>query len=454
MPLVSIDPLTGQRLARYPIASPSHVASALVRAHATQILWRESSWNEKAALIRRLATCLRTSAPNLGSLITSEMGKPIRQALGEVEKCATACDYYARHGRTLLTVTPPPGTPKEARIVAEPLGIVLAIMPWNFPLWQAFRAVVPALVAGNTVLLKHASNVSGCALAIGELFVKAGFPQGSVQTLLIPASRIPSLIADPRVRAVTITGSTEAGRSVAALAGAALKPCVCELGGSDPYLILKDADLDLAAEICATARLINTGQSCIAGKRFIVEAPVVRPFIDRFAARLAARRSGDPSESTTDIGPLARADLRDEVHRQVTISVRKGAHLVMGGKCPTGRGFFYPTTLLAAVRPGQPAFDQEVFGPVAAVIQAANVDEAIALANHTPFGLGGAVFTGDRRTARSVASRIETGLFYANDFVRSDPSLPFGGVKQSGFGRELADWGPRSFMNVRTLWGC
>jgi succinate-semialdehyde dehydrogenase/glutarate-semialdehyde dehydrogenase len=324
-------------------------------------------------------------------------------------------------------------------------------MPWNFPFWQVFRAAAPALMAGNTMLLKHASNVSGCALALEQVFVEAGVPQGLFQTLLVSAREIPALIADPRIAGITLTGSTAAGRKVAELAGAALKPSVLELGGSDAYLVLADADLDQAAEICAKARLQNAGQSCICGKRFVVVESVRRAFEKKFVARMDAYPVGDPFDPTAKVGPLARHDLRDELHAQVTASVRRGARLLLGGKLPAGPGFFYPPTVLTDVRKGMPAYDEELFGPVAAIIPVRNEEAAIATANDSLYGLGAAIFTRDLRRARELAARVDAGSVFVNDFVRSDPALPFGGVKQSGFGRELGVWGLRSFVNIKTV---
>jgi len=325
-------------------------------------------------------------------------------------------------------------------------------MPWNFPFWQVFRAAAPALMAGNTLVLKHASNVSGCALAIEQVFHDAGAPMGLFQTLLIPASEIPFLIRDARVRGVTLTGSTAAGREVAAQAGAALKPCVFELGGSDPYLVLADADLELAAEVCASARLVNSGQSCIGAKRFIVINKVRRAFETKLVARMAACNVGDPTDEATNVGPMARHDLRDELHAQVRRSVRRGAKILLGGKPRPGPGWFYEPTVLSSVKPGMPAYDEELFGPVAAVIGVRDVDEAIAVANQTPYGLGAAIFTTDRRAAREIAPLLDAGMVFVNASVRSHPTLPFGGVKESGYGRELGIGGIRAFVNVKTLW--
>jgi succinate-semialdehyde dehydrogenase/glutarate-semialdehyde dehydrogenase len=452
MSLVSINPATGQRLSIHRAFTSTQIAAALGKAQAAFLGWRELSPAGRAKHLRSVARVLIEQRDELAQLATDEMGKPIAQGRAEVEKCAAVCEFYARHGRAWLADERPSGAPRGTHVTFEPLGVVLAIMPWNFPYWQAFRAAAPALMAGNTVLLKHAANVTACALAIEQVFVEAGIPAGLFQTLLVTSKEIPALIADPRVRGVTLTGSTEAGRSVAAAAGAALKPVVLELGGSDPYLILEDADLDRAAETCAEARLLNSGQSCVCAKRFIVVERVRRAFEKKFVARLAARRVGDPTKNETEVGPVARHDLRDALHAQVTASVKRGARLLLGGKIPKGAGFYYPPTALTDVRKGMPAYDEELFGPVAAIIPVRDEEAAIAVANDTVYGLGAAIFTRDRRRAREIIPRLDAGLVFVNDLVRSDVALPFGGTKQSGYGRELSLDGLRSFMNVKTVW--
>jgi succinate-semialdehyde dehydrogenase/glutarate-semialdehyde dehydrogenase len=381
------------------------------------------------------------------------MGKPLNQARGEAEKSATLCDYYALHGPAFLQPVIPPAAPAGARVAYEPLGVVLAIMPWNFPIWQVIRAAVPALMAGNTVLLKHSPNVTGSALAIEDLFRDAGLPGGVFQILLTTPAPIAALIADARIAGVTLTGSVEAGRKVAAIAGAELKPGVFELGGSDAFLVLADADIQHAARVAAHARLLNSGQSCVCAKRFIVPRVVRRQFEAALTAEMKSRRIGDPADPATVIGPLARADLREKLHTQVTRSVRAGARARLGGTLLPGPGFFYPPTVLTQVRPGMPAYHEELFGPVASVIEARDEDDAVRIANDTEFGLGAAVFSRSAACARAIASRIEAGCVFINDFVRSDPTLPFGGVKRSGFGRELGPWGLRAFTNVRTIVG-
>lgn len=452
MSLVSINPATGQRLHIHGLHSSVQIEHALALAHSAHHGWRETTPAFRARHLRALGRILRLQRDDLAALITAEMGKPVTQARAEIEKCASVCDYYARHGAEWLAEAHSPAAPKHTRVACEPLGVVLAIMPWNFPFWQLFRAAVPALMAGNTVLLKHASNVSDCALGIAQVFVDAKVPAGLLQTLLITAREVPALIADPRISAVTLTGSTAAGRAVAALAGAELKPCVLELGGSDAYLILEDADLEHAAETCAAARLVNAGQSCVSAKRFIVVGKIRREFERRLVARLKARQPGDPADPQTVLGPLARHDLRDELHGQVQRSVRRGARLLLGGRIPAGPGWFYPPTVLTGVKPGMPAYSEELFGPVAAIIPVRDEAEAVAVANDSIYGLGAAIFTRDRRRARELAPQIAAGMVFINDFVRSDPSLPFGGIKQSGFGRELGRPGLRAFVNLKTLW--
>lgn len=452
MSLVSINPATGQRLSSHRPFTAAQIGTATARAQAAFLEWRHVLPAKRAERLRSVGRGLRLRRDKLAALATREMGKPLEQARAEIEKSASACDFYARHGRAWLADEHPPGAPRGTRVAFEPLGVVLAIMPWNFPFWQVLRAAAPVLMAGNALLLKHASNVTGCALALERLFAEAGMPAGLFQTLLVSSEKIPALIADDRVRGVTLTGSTAAGRRVGELAGAALKPVVLELGGSDPCLILEDADLELAAETCAQARLLNSGQSCVCAKRFIVVQSVRRAFEEKFISRMGARVVGDPRDPKTQIGPLARRDLRDELQAQVNASVKRGARLLLGGKVAPGPGNFYPPTVLTNVRRGMPAYDEELFGPVAAVIPVRDEEAAIAVANDTIYGLGAAIFTRDLRRARKIVPRLETGMVFINDYVRSDVALPFGGTKQSGHGRELGLWGLRSWVNAKTVW--
>ena len=453
MPLVSINPATGKVIARRAAHSKREIEARLSAAHAATAKWRATSPSVRARHLRAFATALHAKRQAVAELVTAEMGKPLADSFAEIAKCRDALRHYARHGASFLKPEIPPAAPRGVSVVPEPLGVILAIMPWNFPLWQVIRAAAPALIAGNVLLIKHASNVCGTALALCHLARRAGLPAGVFDCILAPGAAIEPLIADERVRGVTLTGSTAAGRRVASLAGSALKPFVGELGGSDPYLIFPDADLPAAAEACAAARLVNNGQSCVAAKRFIVHARVADEFIRLLAVAMAAHRVGDPTAPGVQVGPLARADLRDELHEQVTKSLRRGARLVMGGALPSGPGFFYPPTLLADVAPGMPAADEELFGPVAAVEIAKDSDTMLAAANRTIYGLGGAIFTRDLRRARAdYVPRLEAGMVFVNHAVRSHVAVPFGGSKASGLGRELGRPGVLAFTNPKTLW--
>ena len=452
MAIESINPSTGERIRSYPALSAHAAGQRLERAERAFASWRCASFAQRATVLRAAAALLRRRAGECAVLMAQEMGKPVTQGRGEAEKCAWACDYYAEHAERFLAAEPAPTDASKSFVVFEPLGILLAVMPWNFPFWQVFRAAAPALMAGNPVALKHASNVPGCALAIEALFREAGLPEGLFSTLLVEAQAVSDLIAHPLVKAVTLTGSAQAGGAVAAQAGTHLKKTVLELGGSDPYLILADADLEAAAAACASSRLTNSGQSCIAAKRFIVEAPVRLRFEELLVARMGAARMGDPLDETVEVGPLARHDLREALHRQVTQSLAAGARCLLGGTVPSSPGAFYPPTVLTGVRKGMPACDEETFGPVAAVLEAADETEAVRLANDSCFGLGAAVFTGDlKRGERLAATQLEAGACFVNAAVHSDPRLPFGGVKQSGYGRELGAFGIREFVNIKAV---
>lgn len=456
MPLVAVNPATGHELARYPSATPAEALAALAATRAAFEAWRERPLAERCQALDALAAVLRARSEALAGRMADEMGKPLAGGRAEVEKCAAACAHYAAHAADYLAPEPVAAGFAASYVAYRPLGVLLAIMPWNFPLWQVVRVAAPAIAAGNTVLVKPAPNVPGCALDLAEAFAAAGVPPGVFQAPLVDIDAdpgiVPALIAHPDTAGVTLTGSTRAGRAVAALAGAHLKPTVLELGGSDAYVVLADADLDAAAQACATSRLINSGQSCIAAKRFIVEAPVRAAFERRLAEALAAAVVGDPRDAATTVGPLARRDLRDTLHRQVTASIAAGARCVLGGQVPEGPGAFYPPTLLTDVRPGMPAFDEETFGPVAAVVEAADAAAAVALANASPYGLGAAVFTADvARGERLALEQLEAGSAFVNAFVRSDARLPFGGVRASGYGRELGRHGMLAWVNAKTI---
>ena len=452
MEFATINPANGELLRRYPFHSPKAVDESLTRIQTGQRAWRQVPVAERARLMTAVAAGLRKRQIHWAELMTLEMGKPFREATAEIEKCAWACEYYADRGPDFLADVLVETDAPRSYVTYQPLGVLLAIMPWNFPFWQAIRAAVPALIAGNGVILKHAPSVPGCALAIQELFADAGLPENVFANLFISVESTAELIGDERVQAVTLTGSTRAGRSVAAAAGAALKPCVLELGGSDPYVVLEDADVEAAAEACVTSRLINSGQSCIAAKRFIVERPVAEPFTEAVVRRMGAVRVGDPMAEMTDIGPLAREDLRDHLHEQVQASVALGARCLLGGTVPDNPGWYYPTTVLTDLTSEMPAWREEFFGPVASVIPVESEEEALRVANDTPYGLGAAVFTASRSRGERIAREgLEAGAVFVNDFTRSDPRLPFGGVKASGFGRELGEFGIREFTNVKTV---
>jgi succinate-semialdehyde dehydrogenase/glutarate-semialdehyde dehydrogenase len=450
--LESINPATEAVLARFPASTPDEIEAAIAGADAAQHTWRRTSFDERAAAMRRLAAHLRRSRDDYARLITLEMGKPIAEARAEIEKCALACEFYADHAAGFLGDDVIATNASRSFVGYQPLGIVLAIMPWNYPFWQVFRFAAPALMAGNGALLKHASNIPQCALAVGSAFAAAGFPDGLFRTLLLPGAAVEPVIRDRRVRAVTLTGSSEVGARVAAVAGAALKKTVLELGGSDPYIVLADADVAAAAATAVRARNQNTGQSCIAAKRFLVAEKVAEEFEERFARAVAALRVGDPLDPATQVGPLARADLRDTLERQVDESVRQGARVLAGGRRVAGPGWFYEPTVLAGARDGMPVLAEETFGPVAAVRRVVDAEEAVAIANGSDYGLGASIWAGDVEAGVALARRIESGAVFVNGMVASDPRLPFGGVKRSGWGRELGPYGIREFTNIQTVW--
>jgi succinate-semialdehyde dehydrogenase/glutarate-semialdehyde dehydrogenase len=452
MSIQSINPATGEILETFTETSPADLERIVAAAHAAFLTWREVPFATRAEPMRRAAGILRGRRDELARTMALEMGKPIAQGEAEVDKCAWTCEFYADQAATYLTPQPRQTDASLSYVRFDPLGLILAVMPWNFPFWQVFRFAAPALMAGNAGLLKHASNVPRCALQIEEVFREAGFPRGLFATVLVPSRVVAGLIADPRIAAVTLTGSDHAGSQVAERAGRELKKTVLELGGSDPFIVLADADVATAARTAADARLVNSGQSCIAAKRFIAVEPVADAFVARFADELRARRMGDPLDRATQVGPQARADLRDTLHAQVEESIKRGARRVLGGEVPPGPGAFYPPTLLAAVDRGMPAFDEETFGPVAAVIRAKEDADAVRLANDSVFGLGASLWTQDQARAERLAAQIEAGSIFVNGLVKSDPRLPFGGIKRSGYGRELSEYGIREFVNIKTVW--
>jgi succinate-semialdehyde dehydrogenase / glutarate-semialdehyde dehydrogenase len=450
--LQTINPATGEPGKTYDQHSIADAHEAAKGARAAFLEWRRTSFEQRAAAIRRAAEILRARKDEFARLMTDEMGKTLDDGRAEVEKCALHCDWFADHSAGYLADEPVDIGGGEAFVTFNPIGVVLAVMPWNFPFWQVFRAAAPALMAGNGMLLKHASNVPGCALAIEEVLHEAGIPAHLFRTLLLPSSEVGVLISDENVAAVTLTGSVGAGRSVAAAAAAVLKKCVLELGGSDAYVVLEDADIAASAKIAATARMVNAGQSCIAGKRFIVVRSIVEPFEAALVEAMRGYDMGDPTREGTRLGPLVSVAARDAIHRQVEESIAKGATLLLGGTVPVRPGAWYPATVLGNVRPGQPAHDEEVFGPVAAVIAAEDETDAIRIANASEFGLGSGVLTSNLERGRRIAAReLEAGMSFVNENVRSDPRTPFGGVKHSGYGRECSAYGIKEFVNIKTV---
>ena len=453
MTIRAINPANGETISTHEEASPEAVGKIVEDVNAAFLGWRAFSFSDRARPMRRAAEILRSEAKEFAKLMAREMGKPVKEGIAEAKKCATVCDFYAENAARFLAREEIETEARSSFVAFNPLGVVLAVMPWNFPFWQVFRFAAPGLMAGNAAVLKHASNVPSCALAIEDIFRRAGFPENLFRTLMIGSSRVEAVLENPLVRAATLTGSGPAGRAIARKAGELLKKTVLELGGSDPYLVLEDADLETAAAVCAKGRLINSGQSCIAAKRFLAVEKIRPEFEKLFVARMRAFRMGDPLSEETQIGPQARHDLRDDLHRQVEESVARGARCLLGGKVPDDPGAYYPPTVLTDVRKGMPAYDEELFGPVAAIIPVRDEEEAIAVANDSVFGLGAAVITSDlARGERIAAERIESGCVFVNDAVRSDPRLPFGGVKESGYGRELSGYGIKEFVNIKTVY--
>lgn len=451
--LESINPATGATINSYPADTEEKVADALVVARQSFEKWRRCSFAERAEVFIKIAAELRKEKERLALLATLEMGKPIQQGREEVEKCAVTLEYYAKEGSQFLADEIVQTDAKKSYVTFQPLGVILAIMPWNFPYWQVFRAFAPTVMAGNVMVLKHASNVSGCAQAIEELITNSGAQEGLLQTLLLPSSRIEKLIENPAIAAVTLTGSTGAGRKVAEAAGRNLKKQVLELGGSDAYIILEDADIEEAAEICTNGRLKNSGQSCVAAKRFVVVKSIRKAFELAMTKKMAAATWGDPMDEANTVGPMARLDLRDQLHQQVEKSIELGAQLLCGGIIPPLTGAYYPPTVLTNVKKGMPAYEEELFGPVAAIIEVEDQADAIRIANDSEYGLGGAIISKNIALAEKLAvEELQAGSCFINDFVHSDQRLPFGGIKNSGYGREIGSFGIKEFVNVKTIY--
>lgn len=453
MTMKVINPATGEMIKEYTMHSDWEAQQVVQASHEAFLSWRQVPIEERAVLMRKAAQLLRHRAEDYAHLMALEMGKTLKEGRAEINKCALVCDYYADNAALFLQSETVHTDASKSVVSFMPIGVVLAVMPWNFPFWQVWRFAAPALMAGNTGILKHASNVPGCALAIEKIFIDAGFPASVFRTLLISGEQVQVLIENPFVKAVTLTGSTPAGKAVAAKAGQMLKKTVLELGGSDAYIVFADAHLEETVNACVTSRLINAGQSCIAAKRFVV-VETVRPLFEKlFLEKMIAQKMGNPLDETVTLAPQARMDLRDELHQQVITSIKKGARCLLGGFIPDGPGAFYPATVLTDVKKGMPAYDEELFGPVAAIIPVKDEDEAIHVANDSTFGLGAALFTSDLKKAEHLAEKeIEAGSCFVNTFVRSDPRLPFGGIKESGYGRELSHFGIKEFVNIKTIY--
>ncbi len=448
----AINPATNQLIKEYREHSSEDIRQIIEAVDREQRSWKESDFPHRTELMKKAADILRADVDKYAKLITREMGKTITEAKAEVEKCAWVCDYYAENAVRFLDDEPISTDASKSFAAFEPLGVVLAVMPWNFPFWQVFRFAAPALMAGNAGVLKHASNVPGCALAIEEVFHKAGFPDNIFRTLMISSGLVEEVIVNDRIKAVTLTGSEPAGSSVASIAGRELKKTVLELGGSDPYIVLEDADIDSCIETSVKARMINAGQSCIAAKRFIVVKSQVKEFEKRQAELMSSMKVGDPMKEDTQVGPLARMDLLEELDAQVKRSVEAGARLLCGGEKVSGDGAFYKPTVLSDVTEGMAVYSEETFGPVSAIIPVDDEQEAVKVANDSEFGLGGSVWTKDVNRGERIARQVESGAVFVNGMTKSDPRLPFGGVKKSGYGRELSQFGIREFVNIKSIW--
>jgi succinate-semialdehyde dehydrogenase/glutarate-semialdehyde dehydrogenase len=450
--LIATNPYTGQQIAEYPSLTDIHIDEQIQRAHAVFPLWRDLSFEARASVLKNVAQELRKQKDSIARMMADEMGKPIKEGGPEVEKAAWCAEHYAEHAEAYLQPELLASDASESYVSYEPLGTVLGILPWNAPVWLAFRFMAPALMAGNTCVMKHDPHVPGCAVAIIKAFEAAGAPEHIVVNLPIETPDVEAAIRHPQIAAVSFTGSSAGGAKVAAIAGSEIKPSVLELGGSDPFIVMADADLEQAMDVATLSRIINAGQSCIAAKRILVEESVYERFIDGVKARLSALSMGDPTDPATDIGPLARRDLQQNLHRQVQASIEAGALCLLGGKLPEANGFFYPPTLLTNVHPDMPVFCEETFGPVMVVMPVENIDQAIALANQSEYGLGASVWMRDKQEAKAVAQRLYTGQVNINGIVKTDPRLPSGGVKRSGYGRELGPHGIREFVNAKQVW--
>jgi succinate-semialdehyde dehydrogenase / glutarate-semialdehyde dehydrogenase len=449
----SINPANGKEIHSYTEMSETEINKIISGAHSAFLNWQKTDFTTRAKLMKNTTKVLRSGISKWAEVMTLEMGKPINQSKAEVEKCAWVCDYYAENAEKFLADELINTDAAKSFVAYRPLGVILAVMPWNFPFWQVFRFAAPNLMAGNAGMLKHSSNVTGCALAIEEIFREAGFPDDLFRALIVSSKNVKPVIENENIKAVTLTGSVPAGKAVASLAGYVLKKTVLELGGSDPYLILEDADLEKATDMCVNSRLINGGQSCIAAKRFIIVESVYDEFERLFVQKMKLKKMGDPFNSDNDLGPQASIELRDELHQQVVKSIEKGAILLLGGEIPKLEGAYYPPTVLSKVVPGMPAYDDELFGPVAALIKVKNEEEGILAANNTSFGLGAAVFTANSERGERIAKKkLNAGCCFVNDFVKSDPRLPFGGIKDSGYGRELSFLGIKEFVNAKTVY--
>jgi len=452
MSFAVVNPATGQTITAIPVWDDKQIETTLVQVANVTSQWQATSFSERSALMHKAAAVLRDNLDSYAAIMTQEMGKLVAEARAEIEKCALVCEYYADNAEQFLADEILESDASHSFVAYQPIGTVLAVMPWNFPFWQVFRFAVPALMAGNTGVLKHASNVPQCAVAIEEIFTKAGFPDGVFKSLMIRASQVEKIIRDPRIAAVTLTGSEPAGRKVAATASDCIKKSLLELGGSDAFIVLEDADLDLTVQQAVLSRFLNCGQSCIAAKRFIVVDAIAEDFVARFKAAVEALQPGDPAAETSTIAPMAREDLRDELHEQVSDSIAAGAVVVTGCDIIDKPGAFYMPSILDRVKPGMRAYTEEFFGPVAIVIRARDEDDALVIANGSEFGLGGSVWTQDSKRGEAVARRIQSGAAFVNGMVKSDPRLPFGGSKRSGYGRELSRHGIHEFVNAKTIW--